>query len=111
MSLLHIADAHIDSPLLGLARYEGAPDVRLATRQAFSRAVDLALDEQVDAVVVAGDLYDGDWRDYNTGLFVCSEFSRLREGGIPVVVIAGNHDAASVLTKSLRLPENVTMLR
>jgi DNA repair protein SbcD/Mre11 len=108
MRFLHAADIHLDSPLLGLERYAGAPveEIRIATRRAFERLVDLALDQSVDFVLIAGDLYDGDWRDHNTGLFFVHQISKLREAEIPVFVIAGNHDAANKMTRSLRLPPN-----
>ncbi|WP_462330034.1 metallophosphoesterase family protein [Thiohalocapsa halophila] len=106
---LHAADTHIDSPLVGLDAYEGAPVAALrgATRRAFENLVALAVDEAVDFLLIAGDLYDGDWRDFSTGLFFTAQMARLHQAGIPVYVIAGNHDAASVLTRRLDLPENV----
>lgn len=109
---LHAADIHLDSPLLGLDRHEGAPaeEIRRATRSAFDRLVQTAIDRRVDFVVIAGDLYDGDWNDCNTGLYFTSRMVRLRDEGIKAYVIRGNHDAANRMTKSLRLPENVTML-
>ncbi|MEN8259339.1 MAG: DNA repair exonuclease [Pseudomonadota bacterium] len=111
MKFLHAADIHLDSPLRGLERYEGAPveQIRSATRQSFDAMIDLAVDEGVDFALLAGDLYDGDWRDYNTGLFFIDRMSRLADEGIPVFVVAGNHDAASQLSKALRLPNNVTV--
>jgi len=109
---IHTADIHLDSPLRGLERYEGAPvdEVRGATRRALENLIDLAGEQEVDFVVIAGDLYDGDWKDHNTGLFFVSQMSRLREAGIPVIVISGNHDAANKMTKSLPLPDNVAWL-
>jgi DNA repair exonuclease SbcCD nuclease subunit len=109
---LHAADIHLDSPLQGLERYEGAPlqQIRQATRRALENLVRLALDEQVAFVLIAGDLYNGDWKDYNTGLFLVKQMNRLREANIPVFLIAGNHDAANKMTRTLRLPDNVTML-
>lgn len=106
---LHAADTHIDSPLVGLDAYEGAPveALRGATRRAFENLVALALDEAVDFVLIAGDLYDGDWRDFSTGLFFTAQMARLDRAGIPIYVIAGNHDAASVLTRRLDPPGNV----
>jgi len=106
------ADIHLDSPLQGLALYEGAPlDVlRGATREALGNLVSLAIEEKVAFVLLSGDLYDGDWKDYHTGLFLIQQLSRLREAGIKVCVIYGNHDAESRITKSLRMPENVTIL-
>jgi hypothetical protein len=107
---IHAADIHLDSPLLRLEQYEGAPvnALRSATRRAFENMVRLALDRQVAFVLIAGDLYDGDWKDYNTGLYFVSQMSKLREADIPVFIIAGNHDAESRVTKTLRLPENVS---
>jgi len=113
IKFLHAADLHLDSPLRMLERYEGAPvdELRLATRRALTNLVDLAISERVHFVVIAGDLYDGDWKDYNTGFYFIKEMTRLRDANIPVVMIAGNHDAASKMTKSLRLPEHVRFLR
>lgn len=112
MKFLHAADLHLDSPLHGLERYEGAPveQIRGATRRALLRLIDLALREEVAFVLIAGDLYDGDWKDYNTGLFFNAQIARLREARIRVFIIAGNHDAASQLTKHLRRPEHVQFL-
>ncbi len=58
-------------------------------------------------MVLAGDLYDGDWKDFNTGLFFNRQMHRLAEAGIRVLVVSGNHDAASHITRSLRPPDNV----
>lgn len=108
---IHAADIHLDSALHGLERYEGAPveEIRGATRRAFDNLIALAIDEQASFVLLAGDLYDGDWKDYNTGLYFVERMGRLREAGIQVFVVAGNHDAASQITKHLRLPNNVKM--
>ena len=106
---IHAADPHLDSPLRGLEAHEGAPVavLRGATRRAFENLVNLAIDEGVDFLVIAGDLYDGDWKDYSTGLFFRGQMARLKQKGIPVYLIAGNHDAASVISKKLSLPDNV----
>lgn len=110
-TFLHAADLHLDSPLRGLDAYEGAPveQIRNATRRALENLVELAVQERVAFVVLAGDQYDGDWRDFNTGLFFVKQMARLKDAGIPVFAVAGNHDAASRLTKSLPLPDNVTL--
>jgi DNA repair exonuclease SbcCD nuclease subunit len=109
VKFLHCADVHIDSPLRGLSSGEGVPveEVRGATRAAFDNLVTLAVDEGVTAVVIAGDLYDGDRDDYDTAIYLNRQFSRLGEHGIPVVLAYGNHDAASEITRRLRPPENV----
>lgn len=109
MRFIHAADIHLDSPLNGLSAYPDAPaeQLRSATRDAFSALVDLAVAEEVDFMVIAGDLYDGTWRDFNTGIFFVREMGRLKRAGIPVYVLFGNHDAESEMTKKLEMPENV----
>lgn len=112
MKFLHAADLHIDSPLRGLAAYEGAPvdEIRGAARRAVENLVDAAVSNAVDFVVIAGDIFDGDWKDYSTGLFWVGQLSRLHDDGIPVVFVAGNHDAVSEIGKRLTLPPGVTQL-
>ncbi|MBW2597058.1 MAG: DNA repair exonuclease, partial [Deltaproteobacteria bacterium] len=78
-----------------------------ATRRAFDNLVQTAIKEKVSFVLIAGDLYDGDWKDYNTGLYFVSQMNRLRDVNIPVYIVAGNHDAASKVSRVLRLPESV----
>jgi DNA repair protein SbcD/Mre11 len=109
-TFLHAADIHLDSPLVGLERHGDAPaeELRGASRRAFRNLVDLAVEEHVACVLLAGDLYDGDWKDYNTGLFFAQQMALLKDERIPVYIVAGNHDAANQFTKSLRTPENVT---
>ena len=112
MKFIHAADIHLDSPLVGLQLYDGAPveEIRGATRRALQNLVELASAEQVEFILIAGDLYDGDWKDYNTGLFLSNQMSRLHDEGIRVFIISGNHDAASQITKHLKMPENVKFL-
>jgi DNA repair exonuclease SbcCD nuclease subunit len=107
--LVHAADLHIDSPLRGLSRYEGAPvaELRSATRRALTNLVELCLEEDAKLLLIAGDLYDGEWRDYSTGLFLSAELARLREIACEVVWIRGNHDAQSRLTKHITLGPHV----
>ena len=103
---LHAADLHLDSPLRGLEADPSAPAelIRGATRRALGRMVDLAIDERVDFVLIAGDIYDGDWPDFGTGLFFAAQMRRLTQAAIPVFAIRGNHDAANRMTRSLRMP-------
>ncbi|MGB7757677.1 MAG: DNA repair exonuclease, partial [Salinisphaera sp.] len=106
---IHTADIHLDSPMRGLS--DDVPGVaerlRLATREALTALVDAAIERAVDFVVIAGDLYDGDWRDYQTGVFFVRQMHRLAAASIPVYLIHGNHDAQNQMTRSLSLPDNV----
>lgn len=112
MKIIHAADLHLDSPLVGLERYPGAPvdTIRGATRRAFRNLVALCLETDAKLLLIAGDVYDGDWRDYSTGMFFVSELGRLRDAGCRVVVVRGNHDAASQITRHLELPGHVREL-
>ena len=110
MKFLHAADIHLDSPPAGVARAGAVPPhVRHdATRRAFAAMVDLARREQVAFVLIAGDLYDSEQRDFGTALFFAREMARLAP--IPCVMIRGNHDAQSQITKSFQPPPNVQAL-
>ena len=109
LRFVHTADLHLDSPLRSLATRDAslAHAVRTASRTALTRTVDLCLDEAVDALVIAGDLYDGDQRSMHTAAALTREMRRLHEAGVPVYVVRGNHDARSRITRELALPDNV----
>ncbi|QGZ58262.1 metallophosphoesterase family protein [Paraburkholderia acidiphila] len=111
MKFIHAADLHLDSPLHGLSAYPDAPagQLRNATREALRLLVDRAIEEEVAFVVIAGDLYDGDWKDHNTGIFFGQQMGRLRKAGIRVFALWGNHDAESEMTRKLTLPDNVVV--
>lgn len=106
---VHAADVHLDSPLRSLALCD--PDlaelIGNTTRRAFASLVDLCLNEQVDALLLAGDLYDGEQTSMKTARFLAEQIRRLDEAGIRVFIIRGNHDAMSKITKELTLPESV----
>lgn len=106
---IHAADIHLDSPLRGLSSFDDAPvdHIRAATRRAFENLVDLAIRESVAFVLIAGDLWDGNWPDAGPGLFFIKQAKHLREAGIAVYVVKGNHDAENTLTRELRYPDNV----
>ncbi|HJU15682.1 MAG TPA: DNA repair exonuclease [Stellaceae bacterium] len=109
---LHAADIHLDSPMRGLEADPEAP-VRLlreASREAFRNLIDTAIAERVAFLLIAGDLYDGDWQDWRTGLFFIEQARKLADCGIPLIVVKGNHDAHSVITRHLRLPDDRTLL-
>lgn len=108
-TFLHAADLHLGSPFLGLATRDAEVARRFAaaSRDAFHELVDRAIAEAVAFVVIAGDVYDGAWKDTSIGLFFNREVARLTRAGIPVYLVSGNHDADSVVSHSLSLPEGV----
>jgi len=100
---IHAADIHLDSPLSALKPRGGEPARALAdsTRRAFTAMIDAAVELGVDFVVIAGDLYDGDWPHIATGLFFAEQMVRLHQAGIRAAVVKGNHDAASRITRHI----------
>lgn len=108
---VHTGDIHLDSPLKGLCGQQGAAAerIRTATRAALDSLVTQAIEDEVNFMIIAGDLYDGDWRDYQTGLFLVTQMGRLAQAEIPVFLLYGNHDAESLMTRRLTLPANVSL--
>jgi DNA repair protein SbcD/Mre11 len=106
---VHTADIHLDSPLKTLAfrNPELGELIGDATRQSFVKIIDLCLEEQVDALLLAGDLYDGEQTSMKTARFLAAQLRRLDVAGIRVFVIRGNHDALSKITQELVLPDSV----
>lgn len=109
---LHAADLHIDSPLIGLATKseELASRVDDASRRALDNLVELAIDEECRFVVIAGDLFDGQWRDYRTGRFFADRMRRLDKAGIRAFIVLGNHDAENRFASRLEFSGNVRLL-
>ncbi len=111
MRFIHIADVHLDTPFS-----TRSPSVRKrlreATRAAFTRAVELALQERVDAFLVAGDLFDGHRVSFETESLLMEELSRLVDAGVQVVYATGNHDpgAAGFRTLGMAWPEGVVVV-
>ncbi len=103
---VHTADIHLDSPLrtLALRNPDLAELIGNATRCAFTAIVDLCLHEGVDALLLSGDLYDGDQTSMKTARFLAGEMGRLHQAGIRTFIVRGNHDALSRITRELTLP-------
>ncbi|WP_363352348.1 DNA repair exonuclease [Methylocystis echinoides] len=108
---VHSADIHLDSPLrsLALLNPELGKLIGNATRRAFQNIVDLCIDEKVDALVLAGDLYDGDQTSMKTAKFFANEMNRLAQAGAQVFIVRGNHDAETKISNQLTMPAAVTV--
>ncbi len=108
-TFIHAADLHIDSPLAGLGLKDRAVAERFA--RAGRRAVEALVAETIASeaafLIIAGDVFDGDWKDVTTGLFFVRAISDLHRAGIPVYIVKGNHDAESVMSRDLPYPDTV----
>jgi len=110
-TFLHAADLHLDSPLRGLDRKEGAPAQRIreASRIALARMIDAAIERRVAFVLLAGDIYDSR-PAFETYLFFHQQIDRLSQAGIPVAIVLGNHDHDGASPRAGRLPEGVDVM-
>lgn len=100
---------HLDSPLKSLALRDAdlREKIQTSSRTALTRIVDTAISEDAIAVLIAGDLFDGAERSARTAAFLMLQMERLRDCGIGVFYVKGNHDAENPLTGELNLPDNV----
>ncbi len=81
--------------------------VQTASRIALARMVQFALDEEVAAFLISGDLFDGQERSAKTAAYLATQMERLSAAGIAVFYIKGNHDAENPVTGDISLPANV----
>ncbi len=108
-TFIHCADLHLDSPMAGLKYLPDEILHRLqeSTFKALSNLVDSAIKHQVDCIVIAGDVFDGESRSLRGQARFRKEMNRLKEAGIPAFVIHGNHDHLGAEWLKLEMPENV----
>jgi len=94
MKFLHAADLHLDTPFQGLTGVPAALRAQLiaAPLAALTRLVDLAIAEQVDFVLLVGDLFDQQAQSVATQAGLMAALERLNTAQIPVVLSFGNHD-------------------
>ncbi len=106
---VHAADLHLDAPFQGVASEDGRVGAALAraTYQAFTRVVDVCLEQAVDFLVIAGDAYNSADRSLRAQLAFRNEVQRLAEAGIEVFLVHGNHDPVGGWSAGLTLPDTV----
>jgi DNA repair exonuclease SbcCD nuclease subunit len=108
-SFVHTADLHLDSPFsaLGLRNPVLADIMRSATFEAFDKVIHLCLEERVDFLLVAGDVYDGEDRSLRAQVRFRDGLKRLSRAGIRSFVVHGNHDPLSGWSSQLEWPGEV----
>lgn len=108
-TFIHAADLHVDSPLAALGAKDRAVAERFAHagRKAVENLVARTLEEKAAFLIIAGDLFDGDWRDVSTGHFLARALGPLHRADIPVFIQRGNHDAASKIARDLPFAPSV----
>lgn len=112
LRFIHAADLHLDSPFKGMEvelPKELFARMKESTFSSFSRIVQVAIEEKVDFVLLAGDLYDADARSIRAQLFLRNELQRLDDHNISVFIIHGNHDHLGGSFAEIEFPSNVTV--
>jgi len=112
VKFLHIGDVHLDTSFYSKNKVL-RKKLREGIRKAFNNAIDLCIEEKVDALLIAGDLFDNDKLSFKTEQFLIKEFTRLREHNIKVFYATGNHDPGhiSYRANSIRWPDNVHVFK
>jgi DNA repair protein SbcD/Mre11 len=110
-TFIHAADLHIDSPLAGLRLKDEDVARRFANagRTAVQALVEETIASKAAFLIIAGDVFDGDWKDVTTGLFFVRAISALHRAGIPTFIVKGNHDADSLMSRDLPYPSSVNV--
>ncbi|SDI75101.1 metallophosphoesterase family protein [Dolosicoccus paucivorans] len=109
MLLMHLSDLHLDTPFTGLGKEMESLQDRLvqAPFDALEKAMAVAINRKVDAVVIAGDVYDSVRQTIYAQYFFIRQLARLEEVNIPVLLVHGNHDFLSTDAPEMNLPKNV----
>ncbi|MBS4218134.1 DNA repair exonuclease [Bacillus sp. FJAT-49711] len=106
---IHTADLHLDSPFLGLKHLpkELFHLIQESTFTAFERVIDVAIEGEVDFIVVVGDLFDGEDRSIKAQARLRKQMERLYEAEISAFILYGNHDHLQGNWITLHMPDNV----
>lgn len=110
VKFLHCADLHLDSPFASKQYLSPniLKDVENSAYESFKKIVDLALREEVDFMIIIGDLFDSENRTLKSEVFLKQQFERLNKEQIFVYIVHGNHDPLSDSLVS-EWPQNVTV--
>ncbi len=107
IKFVHAADLHLDTPFKGLSNWNSALASRLkeATFRSFQNIIDLCLEEDVDFLLIAGDIFDSEDRSLAAQIKFNNELKRLTDNEIEVYFVCGNHDPLNSWLDALQFPE------
>ncbi|GEO46839.1 metallophosphoesterase family protein [Companilactobacillus kimchii] len=111
MKFLHAADLHLDTPFVGISDFSKELQAKLkaSTYEAARRLFRVALEQEVDFVILAGDIFDDTDSSLKAQMFLKSEFEKLKQAGIEVLMVYGNHDYYRSNFSVIEFPDNVTI--
>lgn len=108
-SFIHAADLHLDAPFKGIYGQDEniAQLLTQATFKAYDALIDLCLEEEVDFLLIAGDVYNSQVRSLKGQLKFLEGVKRLSEQNVQVFVVHGNHDPLGTKSLAITWPENI----
>ena len=109
MNFLHAADLHLDTPFVGISNFSKDLQTKLkeSTYEAAKKIFQTAIDEMVDFVILAGDIFDDTDSSLKAQMFLKTQFEELKQAGIKVFMIYGNHDYYRNNFSVVNFPDNV----
>lgn len=108
-SFVHTADLHLDTPFIGLSYlpHRIREQIKESTFAALDNLVKLCINQRVDFLVIAGDLYDSKDRSLSAQLKFQQAMQRLAHEGIQVFIAHGNHDPLDGYRAKLTWPDGI----
>src|SRR5699024_8262458 len=113
VSFIHAADLHLDSPFKGLANVpkEIFTHIQNSTFQALDQLIDMAIQRDVDFVLLAGDLFDNEKQSLKAQIKLKNAFEKLETHRIFVYLSYGNHDYIRGNEHPVTYPQNVFVFK
>lgn len=107
LKFIHIADVHFDN-IFATKHKEFREILRNALYESFRKAINICIEKEVHALLIAGDLFESSLISFRTERFIIKEFKRLEEHGIKVFYTIGNHDVGiNKQRREIEWPKNV----
>lgn len=109
IKFIHTADIHLGKKLSCNSQKNIDLEALFtsAAEQSFENLVELAVEEEIDFILIAGDLYDREARSIKSSRFFLNQCQYLKQKEIEIYIISGNHDPAGIENEVFELPENV----
>ncbi len=104
MKIIHCSDIHLGASMRTHLSPEQANARKIELLATFSRMIDYAVENKIDGIIIAGDLFDTDEATTKTRDFLLANISQA--SSVEFYYLAGNHDENNVLYKS-ELPINL----
>ena len=110
IKVLHCADLHFDTPFKELSK-EVSDTSKNELLEVFKNIIDLAIDENIEVLLIAGDVFDNLTVNKNTLFFISDQIRRI--DNIKVFISPGNHDPYNEKSfyNMINWPENVYIFK